>query len=596
VSPERRVVVLGAGPGGLGAAWELCRLGVAPLVLEQGSQVGGLARTECYRGYRFDLGGHRFFTKAEEVDKVWREVLGPDFLRRRRLSRIYYRGRFFHYPLRPGNVLRGLGPWQSALVAGSYLAWQLRPWPREETFEQWVTNRFGLRLYRTFFATYTEKVWGVPGDALSAEWAAQRIRGLSLRTALLAMLVGNPRGRIRTLSESFDYPRLGPGMMWGAVADEVGRRGGRVRLGARVTRLLRDGRRVTGVVVEGAGGPEVVTATDVVSSLPVPDLVSRLDPPAPEEVLRAASGLRHRDFLVVLLVVNRPHLFPDHWIYVHDPGVRVARIQNFKNWSPDLVPDPGTTSLGLEYFCASGDALWSLPDQALRALAARELEAVGLARADEVVDGCVVRVPRAYPMYEARYRGRLGVVREFVARLENLQSVGRNGLHRYDNQDHAMLTGMLAARNLVLGQAHDLWRVNTEPEYHEALREAAPGAEAAERALDAALERAFRRVDRVALGAAVGVVAGAGLLGLTLGALAWGEHQAAAVLGLLGQYLPGYRVSPGGAALGLLWGGLGGFAAGWSAALARNATLLGWILTAHRRAEWRTLRRLLEHL
>ncbi len=483
-------MVVGAGPAGLTAAYELGRLGVPALVLEKGRVVGGLARTESVRGYHFDLGGHRFFTKVDEVRKLWSEILGADFLRRPRLSRIYYNGRFFNYPLKSSNVLRGLGLWSSILIALSYLWWQLFPFRREDTFEQWVTNRFGRRLYRVFFKTYTEKVWGLPCSELKAEWAAQRIKGLTLRSALVSMLLGS-RGTITSLIEEFDYPRRGPGMMWGAVRHEVERRGGLVRTESEVVRINRAGSLVESLVVARDGQTEVIAGTDFISSMPVTELIARLDPPAPPAVREAAARLAYRDFLTVVLVVGRAEVFPDNWIYVHDPAVQVGRIQNFKNWSPEMVPEPGKTSLGLEYFCAEGDALWSMADADLIDLGRREVEHIGLAPGREVEDGFVVRVPKAYPVYDSDYRESLAVVRGFLAGLDNVQTVGRNGLHRYNNQDHAMLPGMLAARTVALGERDNLWSVNSDPGYQEALRDEAPGVGAV---LDRPPGRVFRQL------------------------------------------------------------------------------------------------------
>jgi protoporphyrinogen oxidase len=353
----RRLVVIGAGPAGLTAAYEATRFGLPVVVLEKSGDVGGLARTAVYKGFHFDMGGHRFFTKAAAVEKIWRDVLGANFLRRPRLSRIYYRGRFFRYPLRPWNALKGLGPWRALAITASYLKWQLFPYPKEDTFEQWVTNRFGRRLFRTFFQTYTEKVWGVPCSELKAEWAAQRIKDLSLKTAVLNMFARGTTS-IKTLIEEFDYPRLGPGMMWKAVRDAVVDGGGSVELNRDVLRIEHQGGRVGCVVVTDNGGSHAVAGTDFVSSMPITELVRKLDPPAPPPVLEASRALTYRDFLTVCLIVNRADLFPDNWIYVHDPHVRVGRVQNYRNWSPAMVPDSGKTGLGLEYFCTEGDALW----------------------------------------------------------------------------------------------------------------------------------------------------------------------------------------------------------------------------------------------
>jgi protoporphyrinogen oxidase len=589
VTPGARHVVIGAGPAGLTAARELARQGRPVVVLEQAGIVGGLARTESYKGFHFDMGGHRFFTKVDEVQKIWHEVLGADFRRRPRLSRIYYDGRFFHYPLKPLNALAGLGLWRAVLVMLSYLRWQLFPYKEERTFEQWVTNRFGRRLFLTFFKTYTEKVWGIPCSELRAEWAAQRIKDLSLRSAVVAMFI-KPGKTIKTLIEEFDYPRLGPGMMWRAAADEIRRLGGAVRLEAEVTAVRRSGWRVDSVVHAGPCGEAVVAGEQFLSSMPVTQLVLRLEPPAPDAVREAARRLTYRDFLTVCLIVDRSDPFPDNWIYVHSPEVKVGRIQNFRSWSPDMVPDPAKASLGLEYFCSEGDALWSLPDEALIRLGKDELERIGLARATEISDGCVFRVSKAYPVYDADYREHLDTVRAFVDRFENLQTIGRNGLHRYNNQDHAMLTGLLAVRNLEGGVRHDLWSVNTEPEYHEEV-----GVSEAEAAvLEGRITEIFPRVDGLALGAATGVVAGA-LLWLATLALVWkGGPVVGPTLGLLAQFLPGYSVTAAGSIIGLAYGALGGFVAGWSFAVIRNLTLLLSLSFLRRRAQRHLLKRFLE--
>ena len=591
---EKRVVVIGGGPAGLTAARELAKLGLRPTILEKGHKVGGLARTEGFRGFRFDMGGHRFFTKVEEVKKIWQEVLGAHFLRRPRLSRIYYNRRFFYYPLRPLNALRGLGPWEAILIVLSYLRWQLIPCPREDTFEEWVTNRFGRRLFRIFFKTYTEKVWGIPCSVLRAEWAAQRIKDLSLRTALLGMFM-RPQRTIKTLIEEFDYPQLGPGMMWETVAEELADRQCTVRLGSEVIAVRRTETRIDGVVVRTGDREAYLEGTHFISSMPVSELVRKLSPAPPRAVIGAAEKLAYRDFLTVCLIVNRPHLFPDNWIYVHSPDVKVGRIQNFKNWSPDMVPDPGKSSLGLEYFCTEGDALWALPDAELVALGKRELERIGLVHEGDVEDGCVFRVSKAYPVYDADYRDHLLTVRAFVDTLENLQTIGRNGLHRYNNQDHAMLTGLLAVRNLMLGERHDLWSVNTDQDYHEEIIEAAeeqaPGLAGA---LEAELSRVFLKLDRFALGLSVGTVTGLGLFLATIILVLKGGPVVGPTLGLLGQYFPGYTVTAAGSLLGLVYGFFTGFVGGWGFAVARNAAVILCMAIVRRRAQASLLRRILD--
>jgi protoporphyrinogen oxidase len=581
---QRKIVVIGGGPAGLTAGREMLKFGHHPIVVEKASRVGGLACTVNYKGFHFDMGGHRFFTKVDEVNKIWQEVLGGEFLRRPRLSRIFYNNRFFHYPLKPFNALLGLGVWQAILVILSYLRWQVRPHRQEDTFEQWVTNRFGYRLFSIFFKTYTEKVWGIPCSELRAEWAAQRIKGLSLRTVLLTMFL-KPRHAIKTLIEEFDYPRLGPGMMWEAVAAEIEEKGGHVRLDSDVVRICRTADRIDAIVVDRAGREETISGTDFISSMPVSELILKLSPPVPGPIAEAARRLTYRDFLTVCLIVRKRDLFPDNWIYVHSSTVNVGRIQNFANWSPDMVPDHSKSSLGLEYFCAEGDTLWNTPDDELIAMAARELEAIGLATRADVEDGCVFRVPKAYPVYDATYADCMVRVRGFVDGLENLQTVGRNGLHRYNNQDHAMLTGILAVRNLVLGERNDLWSVNTEAEYHE---------EVTEKALGPTLDEYFPRLDRLALAGATGAAGGLLLFVATMLLVLKGGPVVGPTLGLLGQYFPGYTVTPLGGVLGLLYGFVAGGALGWTFALLRNTVLLLYIAIVRRRIERDLLRRFLE--
>jgi protoporphyrinogen oxidase len=458
------VAIVGAGPAGLTAAYELVKEGIIPVVLEKGDKVGGIARTETYKGYRFDIGGHRFYTKVEAVQQLWQEVLGNEFIKVPRLSRIFYRGKFFNYPIGAFNTLFNLGLIESTLIILSYLKVRIWPLREEKTFEEWVINRFGERLYKTFFKTYTEKVWGIPCSEIQADWAAQRIKGLSLTTAIINALFGS--NDTKTLIKEFDYPALGPGMMWEKFAEAVENKDGKVYLDTKVISLEREGNKIKSITAEHNGELVQYSADNFITSMPISALVARMIPQPPEEVLHAARSLKYRDFLIVSLIVDSKDLFPDNWIYIHSPEVKVGRIQNFKNWSAALVPDASKSCLGMEYFCSVGDEIWEMSDAELVELATRELVGLGLATTADVEDGVVIRQPKAYPVYDGEYRGHLRVLEGFLKGIENLQTIGRNGMHRYNNQDHSMLTGMLAVRN-ILGEKHDLWDVNTERSYYE---------------------------------------------------------------------------------------------------------------------------------
>lgn len=464
------VIVIGAGPAGLTAAYELSRRGAPVTLFEGDRQMGGLARTTEYRGFRFDIGGHRFFTKVPAVNELWQALLGEDFLIRPRLSRIFFRGRFFAYPLQPLDTLSNLGLRDSLLILLSYLRCKLLPLRPESSFEDWVSNRFGRRLYAIFFKAYTEKVWGISCRELSAQWAAQRIRGLSLGTALLNMIPGGLFRGVnvpKTLTEKFGYPRLGPGMMWEALASRCREQGGSIMLESCVSRIFHDGVRIQAVEIEQAGSRSRVSASRVISTMALGQLVLSLSPSPPAEVIAAARRLRYRDFLVVALIIDEAEIFPDNWIYIHDEALRVGRIQNFKNWSPALVPDQSRSCLGMEYFCFEGDALWSMADGELVTLARRELGLTGLADPGKVLDGSVVRMPKAYPMYDAGSLEALTLLRNYLEHFENLQTIGRNGMHKYNNMDHSMLTALLAVGNL-FGERHNLWAINCDDDYLEA--------------------------------------------------------------------------------------------------------------------------------
>jgi protoporphyrinogen oxidase/GT2 family glycosyltransferase len=466
------VVIIGAGPAGLTAAYELSKHGRYAVVLESDDVVGGIARTVDYKGYLFDIGGHRFFSKWDEVNRIWREILGDKFLERQRSSRILYRNRFFLYPLKIGDVLRGMGFVESLRIVRSYVYALLFPFREEETLEHWVCNRFGARLYRAFFKTYTEKVWGVPCSEIHADWAAQRIKGLSFVSAIRSAVFQSRGNRVKSLISSFHYPERGPGQMWETLAERLQHCGQSILLRRRVVRLCHEKGQVTRVVTRSSSSEESFSGSSFISSMPIRSLVRALHPPAPPEVQRAAEALRYRDFLTVVLIVNRKDALADNWIYIHEPSVKVGRIQNFKNWSPAMVPDQEKTSLGLEYFVFHNDELWQSSDSDLIELATREIVQLGLVRREEIEDGTVVRMPKAYPMYDNGWNRNVNCIRNYLrSSLPNLQLVGRNGMHKYNNQDHSMMTALFAARN-IMGAEYDLWAVNTEPEYQEEQQEA----------------------------------------------------------------------------------------------------------------------------
>ncbi len=449
------------------AAYELSKHGITGTIIEADGCVGGISRTVERDGYRFDIGGHRFFSKSAGIERLWEQMLSEPMLTRPRLSRIYYGRKFYDYPLKAGNALKNLGIGAAVACMASYAKARLAPIRDPASFEQWVTNQFGEKLYSMFFKSYTEKVWGIPCTEIGADWAAQRIKGLSLGSAIKSALLGHRAGgSVKTLIEEFRYPRLGPGQLWEDCARSVQRSGWRIVFNARVVgATARDGL-VDSVLVKEAGEERAIPCSHLFSSMPIRELVGGLKPEAPAQVREAAGGLTYRDFLTVALVIDAESLFPDNWIYIHAPEVRLGRVQNFKNWSPDLVPDQSKTCLGLEYFCNEGDDIWTTHDEDLIKLGFRELSELGLA-GGLLVRGYVVRVAKAYPVYDSSYAARLETIRGWLRGISNLHCIGRNGQHRYNNMDHSMMTALIAARNVAMGEARDAWSVNEDAEYVE---------------------------------------------------------------------------------------------------------------------------------
>lgn len=474
---SKRVAIIGAGPAGLTAGYLLSKNKVPVTVLEADPvYVGGISKTVKYKGFHFDIGGHRFFSKSQAVEDLWTELLPNDMLERPRSSRIYYRGKFFSYPLKAVEALMKLGIFESTRCMTSYARAKFFPVKDPKNFQDWVSNQFGTRLFNIFFKSYTEKVWGMSCKEISADWAAQRIKGLSLSSAIYHALVPRrkPKSRdkvIKTLIDSFRYPRKGPGMMWEAAAARIKEAGNEVHMGCKVTGLrYNSASKEWTVSYEHADGrKDTTTATHVISSAPIRELVSGLEPKVSEKTRKAANSLKYRDFITVALILKDRGVFDDNWIYIHEPAVKVGRVQNFKSWSPELVPDQSLNCYGLEYFCFEGDGLWTSNDTDLVEMAKGELVKLGLAEKKDITDGCVIRQPKAYPVYDDEYSTHVETIRkELEERFPTLYMVGRNGMHKYNNQDHAMMTAMLTAENILADErVYDVWQVNQDAEYHE---------------------------------------------------------------------------------------------------------------------------------
>ena len=459
------ILIIGAGPAGLTAAWEAEKHGIKTLILEGDKEIGGISRTVERNGWRFDIGGHRFFTKVDEVYQIWDEILDKeDFLLRPRMSRIYYKNKFYDYPLKASNALFNLGIFEAVRCVLSYFYVRVFPPKNQDNFEDWVAARFGWRLYNIFFKTYTEKVWGVDARTIGSDWASQRIKNLSLMKAILNAFQINKSGEIiTTLIDKFKYPKYGPGMMWETAYKKLEEKNHKILLSSRVVEISKDEDKYRIKIDSG----EEFEAKNILSSMPLAHLPKTIKPVPENKVLESGQNLKFRDFLSVALVIDEKDAFPDNWIYIHDPGVKVGRVQNYGSWSPYLVKE-GKTCLGLEYFVNIGDELWSMEDEKLIDLAIKELEKLSLINANSTLEGYVVRMPKAYPVYDLDYSNNINEIEKWLSNEhKNIYPIGRNGMHRYNNQDHSMMTAVLSVRNIILGEKNNIWKVNVEEDYHE---------------------------------------------------------------------------------------------------------------------------------
>ncbi len=586
---DKPVIIIGAGPAGLTAAYEFIKLGTQPIVIEKADKVGGISRTESYKGYYFDMGGHRFFSKIEKINRLWQEMLREDLINVSRISHIYYKGHFFNYPLEISNALFNLGIIESLLIPLSYIKAQIQPYPKEETFEQWVSNRFGRRLYEKFFKTYTEKVWGIPCGEIRADWASQRIKGLSLMAALINSLLDIQKAK--TLINEFHYPLKGPGMMWKRFNEYVEERGGQVLLNWEVTGLRHENGSIVSIEYMNDDKIKELAVSHVVSSIPLPALVSTLKPGPPEKVTSAAASLSYRAFIIVVLIVDKKDIFPDQWIYIHSPDVRVGRIQNFKNWSVAMVPDPDKTSIGMEYFCNEGDEIWGMSDEDLAEIASGELSHIGLVEKNDILDSYVVRQPNAYPVYDEGYKENLGVIKEYLAGISNLHTIGRGGTHRYNNMDHSMLTGILAVQNYS-GAQHDLWNVNEEEEYLEEDKRVIDRRDVIEQILG----RTFAKMDKLAFATALGSVSGLLVFLATIWLVIKGGEVIGPNLRLLSQYFAGYTVTLKGSFIALAYTFFWGFLFGWLFAYLRNLAFGLYVFWVREKTEILTLKDFFDYI
>lgn len=463
---KEKIIIIGAGPAGLAAGLKLTENKKNIIIFERDKQVGGISKTKEYNGFRFDLGGHRFFTKSKEVNKLWEETLGEDFLERDRLSRIYYKEKFFDYPLTPFNALSNLGILESVFIILSYTKSKISPYKEEKTFEQWVSNRFGNRLFNHFFKSYTEKVWGIPCNKIQAEWASQRIKDLSLISAIKNSFQKRKNKDIKTLIKKFKYPKYGPGMMYEKIAENIKKKQGKINLNHEVIQINHEKRNIKNLIVENDRKKIKFSSSYLISTMPITDLIFRLNPKPPEEILNAAKSLKYRSLITTNIILKSNEPFKDLWVYINSPRVKLGRIQNFIRWSPHMVNKKGCIALGLEYFCTEGDDFWKTDNQKIIQLALNEIESLKLVKKSDFIEGFVIRVPKAYPVYDESYLNNLSIIKNYLKKFKNLQTIGRGGMFRYNNMDHSILTGIYSAQNLTGGE-NNIWKINEEQDYYE---------------------------------------------------------------------------------------------------------------------------------
>jgi protoporphyrinogen oxidase len=470
---SKRILIVGAGPAGLACANELFVQKNKDFfidLIEKDSQVGGISKTVEFDGYYYDLGGHRFFSKIKEVNQLWKKTLSKDFISRKRLSRIYYNYKFYDYPLKIKATLFNLGLYESFRIGISYLKSKLFPMKDEQNFEQWVTNRFGSRLYNTFFKTYTEKVWGLPCSEIRAEWAAQRIKNLSLISAVLNALPWKKKNtKVKTLIDKFNYPKYGPGMMYEKMAENILKnKNFNLNINSEVLGLSFKNNKWCAKIKETS---RIYNQEYdfLVSTMPISSLIINMDYDIPIEIKDIASKLKYREFLIVCLVFDKPNKLKDTWIYIHDKSIKIGRLQILNNWSPYMVKDKNHASYGAEYFCSEGDDLWKTPDSKMVELAVKELKKINLVPNNyRCIQGKVVRVKKTYPVYDKFYADNISKLISFIKTIPNLQVAGRAGTFKYNNMDHSIYTGILAAKNIILNEnRYDIWSVNQDEEYHE---------------------------------------------------------------------------------------------------------------------------------